>query len=66
MGGSENYLSRVRQFGLNARWYLLFSMMSGFALGIMRLLFNLYAYSLGYDLSAIGWLVAMWPCLPSW
>jgi len=61
MGGSENYLSRVRQFGPNARWYLLFSMMSGFALGIMRLLFNLYAYSLGYDLSAIGWLVAMPP-----
>ncbi|MBE0635326.1 MFS transporter [Candidatus Bipolaricaulota bacterium] len=36
-------------------------MMSGFAMGIMRLLFNLYARSLGFDLSAIGWLVAMPP-----
>ena len=61
MGGTGNYLSRIRSFGPNARWYLLFSMMSGFAMGIMRLLFNLYAYSLGYDLSAIGWLVAMPP-----
>ena len=61
MGGPEQYLTRVKQFGPNARWYLLFSMMSGFAMGIMRLLFNLYAYSLGYDLSAIGWLVAVPP-----
>ena len=57
----RRYLYQVRNFGPNARWYLVFSMMSGFAMGIMRLLFNLYAKSLGFDLSAIGWLVAMPP-----
>ena len=61
MGGPGNYLLRVKQFGPNARWYLLFSLMSGFAMGIMRLLFNLYALSLGFDLSTIGLLVAMPP-----
>ncbi len=57
----RQYLNRIQSFSPNARWYLAFSMMSGFAMGIMRLLFNLYAKSLGFDLSAIGWLVAMPP-----
>lgn len=61
MSPLRRYLQQVKQFQTNARWYLVFSMMSGFALGIMRLLFNLYARSLGFDLSAIGWLVAMPP-----
>ena len=61
MGGTGNYLSRIRSFGSNARWYLLFSLMSGFAMGIMRLLFNFYVLSLGFDPSVLGLLVALPP-----
>jgi MFS family permease len=57
----HRYLERVRGFGPNARWYLVYSVLSGFALGIMQLLFNLYVRSLGFDLSSIGWLVSMPP-----
>jgi len=56
-----SYLRRVRQFGANARWYLLFSMLSGFALGFMRLLFNLYVLSVGHDVGVLGLLVALPP-----
>ena len=61
MSPLKRYLEQVKQFGPNARWYLVFSMMSGFAMGIMRLLFNLYAKSLGFDLSAIGLLISVPP-----
>jgi len=61
MGLSGDYLRRIRGFGANARWYLLFSMMSGFALGFMRLLFNLYVLSVGHDASMLGLLVALPP-----
>ncbi|MFC2095431.1 MFS transporter [Candidatus Bipolaricaulota bacterium] len=61
MSPLKRYLHQMRQFGSNARWYLVFSMMSGFAMGIMRLLFNLYARSLGFDLSAIGLLISVPP-----
>jgi len=54
-------MHRVRNFGANARWYLLFSLMSGFALGIMRLLFNFYILSLGFDSATLGLLVALPP-----
>jgi len=59
--GEGQYLSRVRKFQHNARWYLLFSLMSGFAMGIMRLLFNFYVLSLGFDTSTLGLLVALPP-----
>ena len=59
--GEGQYLSRVRKFQHNARWYLLFSLMSGFAMGIMRLLFNFYVLSLGFDSSTLGLLVALPP-----
>jgi MFS family permease len=58
---SKRYLQRVRQFRPNARWYLLFSLTSGFAMGIFRLLFNLYVLSLGYSAASLGVLVAMPP-----
>lgn len=59
--GGGQYLSQVRKFQHNARWYLLFSLMSGFAMGIMRLLFNFYVLSLGFDSSTLGLLVALPP-----
>jgi len=61
MTRSGSYLECVRQFGPNARWYLLFSMLSGFALGFMRLLFNLYVLSIGHDSGTLGLLVALPP-----
>jgi len=61
MSSASRYLHRVRSFGPNARWYLLFSLMSGFALGIVRLLFNLYVLSMGFDAGTLGLLVAMPP-----
>ncbi len=61
MSPGAQYLHRVRSFGPNARWYLLFSLMSGFALGIVRLLFNLYVLSMGFDAGTLGVLVAMPP-----
>jgi MFS family permease len=59
--GGGQYLSQVRKFQHNARWYLLFSLMSGFAMGIMRLLFNFYVLSLGFDSGTLGLLVALPP-----
>jgi len=61
MSATNRYLHRIRQFGTNARWYLLFSLMSGFAMGIMRLLFNFYILSLGFDSGTLGLLVALPP-----
>ena len=60
---SRRYIQRIQQFGSNARWYLLFSMMSGFALGIIRLLFNFYVLSIGYESSVMGLLVGLPPLI---
>jgi MFS family permease len=61
MSPVKRYLQRVQSFSPNARWYLLYSILSGFAMGILQLLFNLYVLSLGYDSSTLGLLVAMPP-----
>ena len=63
MGGVGNYLKQVQSFQHNARWYLLFSMLSGFALGIMRLLFNFYVLSIGFESSVMGLLVGLPPLI---
>ena len=57
----QRYLSQVRRFGRNARLYLLYSLLSGFGMGILRLFFNLYVLSLGHDTALLGLLVAMPP-----
>jgi MFS family permease len=57
----RNYLSQLRRFQSNARLYLLYSFASGFAMGIMRLLFNFYVLSLSYDRAFLGMLVALPP-----
>jgi MFS family permease len=61
MSPVKRYLRRVRSFSPNARWYLLYSVLSGFAMGIMQLLFNLYVLSLGFSAGSLGLLVAMPP-----
>jgi len=59
----RNYLSQLRRFQSNARLYLVYSFASGFSMGILRLLFNFYVLSLGYDSAFLGLLVAMPPIL---
>ena len=59
MSPVKRYLRRVQSFSPNARWYLLYSVLSGFAMGIMRLLFNFYVLSLGFDAGTLGLLVAL-------
>jgi MFS family permease len=59
--GDGRYLSQIRRFGRNARLYLLYSLLSGFGMGILRLFFNLYVLSLGHNAALLGLLVAMPP-----
>jgi MFS family permease len=61
VSASRQYLDRLRQFGPNARWYLVYSIISGFSLGVVQLLFNLYILSLGFDAARLGILVALPP-----
>ncbi len=61
MGGLRGYGSQLRRFQSNARLYLLHSFVSGLSLGILRLLFNFYVLSLGYDRAFLGLLVALPP-----
>jgi MFS family permease len=56
-----DYLTQLRRFQPNARRYLFYSFASGFAMGILRLLFNFYVLSLGYDRAFLGTLVALPP-----
>ena len=57
----REYLSRLKQFGPNARLYLAYSFLSGFGFGILRLYFNLYVLSLGFDTAILGMLIAVPP-----
>jgi MFS family permease len=51
------YLSRVRAFKPNARFFLVSVILSGITVGIYQLLFNFYALSLGYDEALLGKLI---------
>ena len=57
----RRYGSQLQRFGRNAQLYLLHSFVSGFAMGILRLLFNFYVLSLGHDRALLGLLVALPP-----
>ena len=57
----REYVSRLRQFGPNARLYLTYSFLSGFGFGILRLYFNLYVLALGFDTAVLGILIAIPP-----
>lgn len=48
------YQDKISRFRPNARFYLLFTIISGGAFGIFRLLFNFYLLSLGYDEALLG------------
>jgi len=61
MGVAKDYLSRMRKFQKAARLYLFYSFASGLAMGILRLLFNFYILSIGYDSNFMGILVAIPP-----
>jgi len=61
MSPFRDYLHQLRRFQSNARLYLLYSFVSGLSLGILRLLFNFYVLSLGFDRGFLGTLVALPP-----
>ena len=66
-----DYAAHISLFSRNARFYLVYVVITGAAIGIFRLLFNFYALSLGYDEALLGRLVtvnsltAMLVALPS-
>lgn len=57
--GFRNYARKVRLFRRNARLYLGYTVVTGLALGVYRLLFNFYVLSLGYDEALIGRLITV-------
>ena len=51
----QQYLQKIRSFSVNARIVLLYSAITGLAIGVFRFLFNFYILSLGgYDEAFIG------------
>jgi len=61
MRSIREYISQLKRFQPNARLYLLYSFASGFAMGILRLLFNFYVLALGHDRAFMGTLVGIPP-----
>ena len=57
--GTSTYLDKLRLFQPNARLFLLNTVVTGFAFGIYRLLFNFYVLSLGHDEALLGWLLTI-------
>jgi len=55
----RDYCRRLRSFSREARFYLLFTAISGFGFSVFYLLFNLYILSLGYGPEFLGLLVAL-------
>lgn len=57
--GLDDYADRLRLFSPNARLYLGYTVITGLAFGIFRLLFNFYALSLGFDEALLGRLLTV-------
>ncbi|MGE5123687.1 MAG: MFS transporter [Acidobacteriaceae bacterium] len=53
----KDYGDHLVAFRPNARLYLIYTIISGIAIGILRLLFNFYVLSLGFDEKLLGNLV---------
>jgi len=53
----QEYLSNLRAFKPNARFYLVSVLLTGATMGGYRLLFNFYVLSLGYDEGLLGNLI---------
>lgn len=56
---ARDYVARVRGFNTNARWYLVYTFMSGVGFGIYGLFYNLYILSLGHSPAFLGLLLAL-------
>ena len=56
---AREYASQVRKFSRNARLYLLNVVIIGAAMGVIRLLFNFYVLSLGYNEALVGSLITV-------
>ena len=56
---ARRYVTQLRQFAPNARWYLVYTFLSGLGFGIYRLFYNLYVLSLGNNAAFLGLLVAV-------
>jgi MFS family permease len=54
---SGDYARKVRSFRPNARLYLINVLISGVSVGVLRLLFNFYVLSLGFDEALLGRLI---------
>ncbi len=53
------YGNQLRQFGHNARLYLVYTFFSGLGFAVYRLFFNLYVLALGYEPAFLGVLVGL-------
>ncbi|MBI5879258.1 MAG: MFS transporter [Chloroflexi bacterium] len=52
--GARDYLSHVRNFSPNARYFLIASLFNGLVYSVYSLLFNFYLVSLGYQQDFLG------------
>ena len=53
----QEYISKVRSFKPNARFYLMSVILAGMTMGVFRLLFNFFVLSLGYNEDLLGNLI---------
>jgi MFS family permease len=53
----QEYLSNVRSFKPNARFYLISVILAGMTMGVFRLLFNFFVLSLGFNEDLLGNLI---------
>jgi MFS family permease len=53
----QEYISKVRSFKPNARFYLISVLLAGMTMGVFRLLFNFFVLSLGYNEDLLGNLI---------
>jgi MFS family permease len=53
----QEYITNVRSFKPNARYYLVSVILAGTAMGVFRLLFNFFVLSLGYNEDLLGNLI---------
>ena len=53
----QEYISKVRSFRPNARFYLVSVILAGMTMGVFRLLFNFFVLSLGFNEDLLGNLI---------
>ena len=55
----QEYISKVRAFKPNPRYYLVSVILAGMTMGVFRLLFNFFVLSLGYNEDVLGNLITV-------